>query len=131
MKVFPHVRSIGRPARVRSPRWLMEETGQPYERVLTDIFDRRAAKARISRDQSDGRVPALKDGEATWRAPQSAPMSPEPLPEQSWRRGWRPLRTKYLYWLFFSPGCIEPAMVQIATKVEMNPVAAGWATRNG
>ncbi len=37
-----------------------------------------------------------------------------------------PLRAKYLYWLFFAPGCIEPAMVQIATKIEMNPVAAGW-----
>jgi len=38
---------------------------------------------------------------------------------------------KYLYWLFFAPGCVEPAMVQIATKIEMNPVAAGWgeATR--
>ena len=37
-----------------------------------------------------------------------------------------PLRAKYLYWLFFAPGCIEPAMVQVATKIEMNPVAAGW-----
>ena len=35
-------------------------------------------------------------------------------------------RAKYLYWLFFSPGCIEPAIVQLATKIEMNPVAAGW-----
>src|SRR6266478_3410077 len=37
-----------------------------------------------------------------------------------------PLRAKYLYWLFFAPGCIEPAMVQVATRIEMNPVAAGW-----
>jgi len=37
-----------------------------------------------------------------------------------------PLRAKYLYWLFFGPGCVEPAMVQVATKIEMNPVAAGW-----
>jgi glutathione S-transferase len=37
-----------------------------------------------------------------------------------------PLRARYLYWLFFAPSCIEPAMVQIATKIEMNPVAAGW-----
>jgi glutathione S-transferase len=36
------------------------------------------------------------------------------------------LRAKYLYWLFFAPGCLEPAMVQVATKIEMNPVAAGW-----
>ncbi|HET6839312.1 MAG TPA: glutathione S-transferase C-terminal domain-containing protein, partial [Bradyrhizobium sp.] len=37
-----------------------------------------------------------------------------------------PLRAKYLSWLFFSPGCIEAAMVQVATKIEMNSVAAGW-----
>ena len=37
-----------------------------------------------------------------------------------------PRRAKYLYWLFFSPGCIEPSIVQLATKIEMNPVAAGW-----
>ena len=37
-----------------------------------------------------------------------------------------PLRAKYLYWLFFVPGCIEPAMVQVATKIEMNSMAAGW-----
>jgi glutathione S-transferase len=36
-----------------------------------------------------------------------------------------PLRAKYLYWLFFAPGCIEPAMVQVATKLEMNSVSAG------
>ncbi|HJZ20620.1 MAG TPA: glutathione S-transferase C-terminal domain-containing protein, partial [Bradyrhizobium sp.] len=29
-------------------------------------------------------------------------------------------------WLFFVPSCVEPAMVQLATKIEMNPVSAGW-----
>ena len=37
-----------------------------------------------------------------------------------------PLRARYLYWLFFSPGCVEPAMVQLTTKIEMNPTSAGW-----
>jgi glutathione S-transferase len=75
-----------------------------------------------------GKVPALQDGEATLaevaaicayvaeRYPQ-AKLAP-PLGD--------PLRAKYLYWLFFGPGCVEPAMVQVATKIEMNPVAAGW-----
>jgi glutathione S-transferase len=36
-----------------------------------------------------------------------------------------PLRAKYLYWLFLAPGCIEPAMVQVATKIEMSSVSAG------
>jgi glutathione S-transferase len=53
-------------------------------------------------------------------------MSPNAIRRQSSPPLGDPLRAKFLYWLFFSPGCIEPAIVQIATKVEMNPVAAGW-----
>src|SRR5207302_9152251 len=36
------------------------------------------------------------------------------------------LRAKYLDWLLFAAGCVERAMVQIATKIEMSSVAAGW-----
>src|ERR1700743_3351220 len=108
--------------------WLMEETGAPYERVLTDISAGAQKKAEYLAINPMGKVPALKDGDATLaeaaaicayvaeRHPE-ANLSP-PLGD--------PLRAKYLYWLFFAPGCVEPAMVQIATKIEMNPVAAGW-----
>ena len=111
-----------------SSLWLMEETGQPYERVLTDISTGAQKRVEYLAINPMGKVPALKDGEATLaesaaicayvaeRYPQ-ARLAP-PLGD--------PLRAKYLYWLFFGPGCIEPAMVQIATKIEMNPVAAGW-----
>ncbi len=113
--------------------WLMEETGASYERVLTDISAGAQKKAEYLAINPMGKVPALKDGEATLaeaaaicayvaeRYP-NAKLAP-PLGD--------PLRAKYLYWLFFAPGCIEPAMVQIATKLEMNSVAAGWgeATR--
>ncbi|MGA7480501.1 MAG: glutathione S-transferase family protein, partial [Bradyrhizobium sp.] len=105
-----------------------EETGQPYERVLTDISKGAQKTAEYLAINPMGKVPAIKDGEATLaeaaaicayvaeRYPQ-AKLSP-PLGD--------PLRAKYLYWLFFGPGCVEPAMVQAATKIEMNPVAAGW-----
>jgi glutathione S-transferase len=111
-----------------SALWLMEETGQPYERVLTDISTGAQKAPDYLAVNPMGKVPALKDGEATLaeaaaicayvaeRYP-NARLSP-PLGD--------PLRAKFLYWLFFSPGCIEPAMVQIATKLEMNSVAAGW-----
>jgi glutathione S-transferase len=111
-----------------SALWLMEETGQPYERVLTDISTGAQKAPDYLAVNPMGKVPALKDGEATLaeaaaicayvaeRYP-DAKLSP-PLGD--------PLRAKFLYWLFFSPGCIEPAMVQIATKLEMNSVAAGW-----
>jgi glutathione S-transferase len=108
--------------------WLMEEAGAPYERVLTDISAGAQKKAEYLAINPMGKVPALKDGDATLaeaaaicayvaeRHPE-AKLAP-PLGD--------PLRAKYLYWLFFAPGCVEPAMVQIATKIELNPVAAGW-----
>ena len=111
-----------------STLWLMEETGQPYERVLTDLSKGEHKSPEYLAINTMGKVPALRDGEATLaeaaaicayvaeRYPQ-AKLAP-PLGD--------PLRARYLYWLFFSPGCIEPAMVQLATKIEMNPTAAGW-----
>jgi glutathione S-transferase len=111
-----------------SALWLMEESGQPYERVLTDISKGQQKTPEYLAINPMGKVPALCDGEATLaeaaaicayvaeRCPQSN-LAP-PIGD--------PRRARYLYWLFFAPGCIEPAMVQVATKIEMNPVAAGW-----
>src|ERR1700760_4827054 len=113
--------------------WLMEETGQPYQRVLTDV----SAGAQKTPDylaiNPMGKVPALKDGEATLaEAAAICAYVAERCPDAKLAPPvGDPLRAKYLYWLFFAPGCIEPAMVQIATKLEMNSFAAGWgeATR--
>jgi glutathione S-transferase len=111
-----------------SSLWLMEETGQPYERVLVDISKGAQKAPEYLTINPMGKVPALSDGETTLaeaaaicayvaeRHPQSN-LAP-PLGD--------PRRAKYLYWLFFAPGCMEPAMVQLATKIEMNPIAAGW-----
>src|SRR5258708_17198416 len=75
-----------------------------------------------------GKAPVLRDGDATLAKPAAiCTYVAERYPEAKLAPTvGSPLRTKYLYWLFFSPGCIEPAMVQIATKIEMNSVAAGW-----
>jgi len=108
--------------------WLMEETGQPYERVLID-FSKSAQKApEYLAINPMGKVPALKDGEATLaEAPAICAYVAERYPQANLAPPpGDPLRAKYLYWLFFGPGCVEPAMVQVATKVEMNPTAAGW-----
>jgi glutathione S-transferase len=108
--------------------WLLEEAGQPYERVLTDISSGAQKQPDYLAINPMGKVPALKDGDVTLaenaaicayiaeRYP-DAKLSP-PLGD--------PLRAKFLYWLFFLPGCVEPAMTQMSTKFEMNPVAAGW-----
>jgi glutathione S-transferase len=113
--------------------WLMEETGQPYERVLVDLGKGAQSEASYRAINPMAKVPALQDGDATIaeaaaicayvaeRYPQSH-LAP-PVGDAR--------RAKYLYWLFFAPGCIEPAIVQLATKLEMSSRAAGWgeATR--
>src|SRR4051794_3507043 len=111
-----------------SALWLMEETGQPYERVLVDLATGAQKKPDYLAINPMGKVPALQDGDATLaeaaaicayvaeRFP-AASLAPPP---------GDPKRAKYLYWLFFAPGCIEPAMVQVATKLEMSSTAAGW-----
>src|SRR5437763_531942 len=111
-----------------SALWLMEEAGQPYERVLVDLSTGAQKKPEYLAINPMGKVPALQDGDAALaeaaaicayvaeRFP-AAGLAP-PLGD--------PKRAKYLYWLFFAPGCIEPAMVQVATKLEMSSTAAGW-----
>lgn len=108
--------------------WLMEETGQPYERVLTDIATGAQKTPEYLAINPMGKVPALKDGDATLaEAAAICAYVAERYPQANLAPPVGDIRrAKYLYWLFFSPGCIEPAIVQLATKIEMNPVAAGW-----
>lgn len=108
--------------------WLMEETSQPYERVLTDISTGAQKRVEYLAINPMGKVPVLRDGDTT--VAESAAICAyvaERYPDGKLAPPLGdPLRGKYLQWLFFAPGCIEPAMVQIATKLEMNPTAAGW-----
>jgi len=73
-------------------------------------------------------VPALRDGDATMaEAAAICAYVAERYPEAKLAPALGdPMRAKYLYWLFFAPSCIEPAMVQVATKIEMSSVSAGW-----
>ena len=121
------------PSRSSVVLWMLEELGEPYDIHLLNLQKGENREPDYLAINPMGKVPALKDGDATLaeaaaicayvaeRYPQ-AKLAPSP---------GDPLRAKYLYWLFFMPGCIEPAMVQISTKIEINPFAAGWgdATR--
>ena len=111
-----------------SALWLMEETEQPYERVLIDLSAGAQKGPEYLAINPMGKVPALQDGDAALA--ESAAICAyvaERFPEAGLAPPLGdPLRAKYLYWLFFAPGCIEPAMVQVATKLEMNSTAAGW-----
>jgi glutathione S-transferase len=110
--------------------WLMEETGQPYERVLTDISTGANKAPEYLAINPMGKVPALADGDAVMaesaaicayvadRYPQ-AKLAP-PVGD--------PRRAKYLQWLFFAPSCIEPAILQSYLKFDIPAVSAAWGS---
>jgi len=114
-------------SRGRIARWMMEEIGQPYRAEIVG-FGEPMKGAAYKAINPMGKVPALADGDATLaEAAAICAYVAERYPEARLAPPLGdPARAKYLYWLFFSPGCIEPAIVQLATKIEMNPVAAGW-----
>ncbi len=113
-----------------SALWLMEETGKPYERVLTDISTGAQKKPEYLAINPMGKVPALKDGEATLgEAAAICAYVADRYPETKLAPDAAdPLRAKYLQWLFFSPGCIEPALIQIFTKIEVPASTAAWGS---
>jgi glutathione S-transferase len=113
-----------------SALWLMEETGQPYERVLTDITTGAQKTPEFLAINPMGKVPAIKDGEAVLgEAAAICAYVAERYPEAQLAPPLGdPRRAKYLQWLFFSPSCIEPALIQIFTKIEVPPSTAAWGS---
>jgi len=108
--------------------WMMEEAGQPYERVLIDITQGAQSDASYRAVNPMAKVPALQDGDATI-AEQAAICAyvAERYPEAGLTPPvGDPARAKFLYWLFFYSGCMEPAVVQMTTKLEMPSSTAGW-----
>jgi len=110
--------------------WLLEEAGQPYEKVLTDISTGAQKKPDYLKINPMGKVPALTDGDVaiaesaaicTYVADRfpDAKLAP-PLGD--------PRRGKYLQWLFFAPSCIEPAILQAHTKLEIPAMSAAWGS---
>ena len=106
----------------------LAEVGAPYEFKTISLEKNEQRSPEFLAINPMAKVPALKDGEATLaEAAAICAYVAERYPEAKLAPPLGdPLRAKYLYWLFFAPGCIEPAMVQVATKIEMNSVAAGW-----
>lgn len=119
--------------RTRASRalWLLEELGQPFEIVEIDIRDPVArADESFRRASPMGKVPAISDGDVSMadsaaigiyladRYPQAG-LAP-PIDHSD--------RGKYLYWMTYTPGVIEPAMSEKVGGVEPNPQTSGWGS---
>ena len=109
--------------------WMLEEIGCDYEKVLVDIRD------EASRSNPDflkaspmGKVPALQDGDAMlsdssaislYLADRYAPGKLAPTLDD-------PRRGRFLFWMFFSSGTIEPCMAEAFGTSQPNRVSHGW-----
>jgi glutathione S-transferase len=115
-------------SRAATALWMMEEAGQPYERVLIDINTGAQKTPEYLAVNPMGKVPALQDGEATLaEVPAICAYVAERYPQAKLAPPvGDPRRAKYLHWLFFSSACVESAIVQIFTKLEIPARTAGW-----
>ncbi len=110
--------------------WLMEEAGAPYERVLIDISTGAQKSPDYLAVNPMGKVPALRDGAATLaEAAAICAYVAERVPDAKLAPPvGGPGRAKYLQWLFFAPSCIEPALIQLYTRLEVPPSTAAWGS---
>lgn len=109
--------------------WLLEELGLPYERERVPILaPDRQDSAEFRRASPMGKVPALIDGEvalsesaaiALYLADRYALGKLAPALDA-------PERGKFLYWMFYAPAVIEPAMGEKASGATPNRGSHGW-----
>ena len=103
-----------------SALWLMEETGQPYERVLTDISKGQQKTPEYLAINPMGKVPALKDGGALITEQVAIYIY---LADRFPQAGLTPaigdpLRGPWLRWIAYYGSCFEPALMDRAQQHE-------------
>ncbi len=109
--------------------WMLEELGQPYQRIPINIRDDSAkTDARFLAVSPMGKVPAVEDGPT--RLCDSGAICAY-LADQYPQAGLAPAighpdRGAYLQWLMFTNSVIEPAMGEKMGGLAANPAAYGW-----
>jgi len=108
---------------------MLEELGRPYERVLVDIRDDSAPRdPGFAAASPMGKVPALEDGEVRlaesaaiclYTADRYAPGRLAPALDDA-------DRGRFLYWTFYTPAVIEPAMAEKFSGRDSNRFQNGW-----
>jgi glutathione S-transferase len=109
--------------------WILEELGAEYERIPVDIRDPEGRRdPEFLATSPLGKVPALEDNGVQvadsaaiclyladrYGAGRLAPATDDPD------------RGRFLFWMFFAPGAVEPAMAEKAGGWAPNRGAHGW-----
>jgi glutathione S-transferase len=111
--------------------WALEEVGQPYELERIDIrAENRVDPPAFLAASPLRKLPALTDGDvkvadsaaiALYLADRYAPGDLAPLADDT-------ARGEFLYWLFYTPSVIEPAMTEKFVTLPPNPSAYPWGS---
>ncbi len=104
------------PSRSSVVLWMLEEIGEPYDIKLLKLSAGDNMKPDYLAINPMGKVPALKHGDTTITEVAAIctyladefPKAKLSIPIGTPRRG------VYLKWLFFGPGCLEPAVIDRA-----------------
>ncbi len=109
--------------------WMLEEAGVNYDMERIDLDDSQRLENDEFRTASPmGKVPALVDGDVAlsdsaaiclYLADRYAMGTLAPALDDA-QRG------KYLYWMVYTPGVIEPAMAERFSNIEPNRRRNGW-----
>ena len=118
------------PSRGSIVHWMLEEVGEPYDIHLLNLGKGEQRMPDYLAVNPMGKVPALKHGDVV--ITEAAAICAY-LADEFPRAGLNvpigdPRRGVYLKWLFFGPGCIEPAMMDRAfpRKEEARRAALGY-----
>ena len=103
--------------------WLMEEAGRPYERVIVDIRKGGQNNPEFRAVNPMGKVPALRHNDTViTELAAICTYLADAFPEKKLNVPvGAPQRGVYLKWLFFGPGCLEPAVIDRAAPRKEEP----------
>ena len=112
--------------------WMLEELGEPFEVRLANVRDPDSLDDDFRRASPMGKVPAIMD-EADNGTVYMADSSPVCLYLADRYAAGRlapatddPDRGRFLYWMSYTPGAIEPAMMEKFVGFEVSPGSCGW-----
>ena len=115
------------PSRSSIVHWMLEEVGEPYDIHLLSMKRGENRQPDYLAINPMGKVPALRHGDVViTEASAICAYLADAFPQANLAPPiGDPRRGPYLKWLFFSPGCIEPAIMDRAfPRKESAPVAA-------
>jgi glutathione S-transferase len=108
--------------------WALEELGEPYELVWTDVRKGEHKGGVVAALNPMGKIPLLVDGDAviTEAAAIDLYLADRYALGRLAPRLDDPRRGTYLRWSLFAPSVIEPGSLAKAGNWEARPSAVGW-----